>query len=293
MRPSSTCDVIRFVQWNLRRCRDVSGECSVNRVCDTLAALRPTVVSLNEIDVSTTPHLLRALSERLGLEHTSFFGHVRGSYGNALLSSEPLTEVSHVHLDGGTTVLSRDGTTKHRIARGMLGASVSLRGVEVLLGVTHLDHISEVERGKQLNHALRWFGAGGARQHLLLGDLNALGRADYTEGEWALHEAHNARLGWGPPANADAGGTLSTLRGAGFQDAYAVAAARTHDGGVSRAASWTAHVRAAGPRYRIDYVWSRPPVVGPRLVPRTAFVETQCGRASDHQPVVVDFELCS
>ena len=56
---------------------------------------------------------------------------------------------------------------------------------------------------------------------------------------------------------------------------------------------WTAHVLdAERPPYRIDYAWSRAPaaVGGRRLVPLAAFVELDSGEASDHQPLVVDFE---
>ena len=46
------------------------------------------------------------------------------------------------------------------------------------------------------------------------------------------------------------------------------------------------------PPCRIDYIHSRPPAQqgGRRLVPLAAAVESDCGGASDHQPLVVDFE---
>ena len=42
----------------------------------------------------------------------------------------------------------------------------------------------------------------------------------------------------------------------------------------------------------VDVAWLRNPAAasGPRLVPRSTRVEHDCGGASDHQPVVVDFE---
>lgn len=317
---------VRVVHWNVRRCRDLADECSVARVVHTLAELRPSLLSLNELDVNSTPELLPQLSVRCGLPYSSFFGHVRGTYGNALLSAEPLREVEHVHLDGGTAVVSRDGR-RHRIARGMLGATVRVAGVHLRLGVTHLDHICDRERTVQLEHALRSLGgdgggasgggrgggaggslSGGAgdgvsgggggsdarrahgRQLLLLGDLNALGRHDYTPDEWCQHEQHNSRRGWAPPTDAAAqGGSIWRLRQAGFIDAYH--ALHSDPGRRPVSPPWTAHVRTAtGPRYRIDYMWSRPPEAGLFLEPCSGFVELKCGFASDHQPVVVDFE---
>ena len=52
-----------------------------------------------------------------------------------------------------------------------------------------------------------------------------------------------------------------------------------------------AHARVPdGPRYRIDYVWSRAPTeAGAGLVARAACVERDCGGASDHQPIVIEW----
>ena len=271
-------EVLRVVQWNVRRCRDLSDECSVARVVRTIRSLQPNLLSLNELDVAATPSLLHQLSASCGLEHTSFFGHVRGTYGNALLSTEPLSDIQHLHLDGGTTVVARDGRT-HRIARGMLGATVNVLGVAVRLAVTHLDHICDKERRIQLDHALRSLNSSSMvadrpshLQHFIIGDLNALDRHDYTDEEWAVHEANNQQRGWAPPTDAAAnGGSLWRLREAGFTDAFGALMSQPS----RRPASlpWTAHLRMEqGPRYRIDYVWSRPPASGPQLVPRTAFV---------------------
>ena len=48
-------------------------------------------------------------------------------------------------------------------------------------------------------HVLRALTQPAEEQTLLLGDLNALTRADYTESEWGRHEAHNAARGWDAP----------------------------------------------------------------------------------------------
>jgi exonuclease III len=117
-----------------------------------------------------------------------------------------------------------------------------------------------------------------------------LSRHDYTSDEWSHHEQHNSRRGWAPPTDAAApGGSIWKLQQAGFIDAYRA----LHSDPTRRPTSppWTAHVRAAaGPKYRIDYMWSRPPEAGLFLEPRSGFVGHECGEASDHQPVVIDFE---
>jgi endonuclease/exonuclease/phosphatase family metal-dependent hydrolase len=288
-------DVFRVVHWNVRRCVDLSGTSSYARVLQTLERLQPTLLTLNEVDMRQTPALLEDLSSAVGLPHSSFFGHVRGVYGNVLASAVPLSDAVHTHVEGGTEVTTKDGSV-HRIARGLLSASLSALGVELRVGVTHLDHMSYEQRRVQMEHVLRTLGASGSRplaaeqQCLLLGDLNALGRADYSVEEWAAHEAYNAAKGWGAPDDEGAaGGVLALLRAARFVDAYASLEGPPAWG----RAPWTAHVLdAERPPYRIDYAWSRAPaaVGGRRLVPLAAFVELDSGEASDHQPLVVDFE---
>ena len=277
-------DALRVVHWNVRRCVDLTGTDSLDRVLRTVEELSPALLTLNEVDLSRTPSLLEDLSA-IGLPHASFFGHVRGTYGNLLASASPLHRVEHTHLDGGSEVKTRDGGV-HRIARGLLAASTSVAGVDVRLAVTHLDHMSAEQRAVQARHVLRQLGDD--EQCLLLGDLNALCRADYTAEQWAAHAAYNAARGWPPPCAEEA--CLQQMRSARFVDAYAALERRP---GEWRGPPWSAHTRdPERPPYRIDFVWSRAPRSrgGRRLVPLAAAVETRCGEASDHQPLVLDFE---
>ena len=293
-------DTARLVHWNVRRCLDpASGKGSSGRVLACVQRLRPTVLSLNELDVTKSGTLLAELAAH-GLRYQSFFGHVRdGTYGNALLSTEPLLEGSeaHTHLDGGSVVRTKSGDS-HRIARGMLSATVALLGVSTRIAVTHLDHMSAEQRRVQMGHVISTLRAqprGEHTQTLLLGDLNALSRADYAPAEWAQHEAHNAAKGWGAPHDDDApDGALRLLADEDFVDCAALLARRPQ--GAWPAAPWTAHVRVpGGPRYRIDYAWLHSPRGGnaPRLVPTACRVEMDCGGASDHQPLVLDLAVSS
>ena len=287
-------DVMRLVQYNVRRCIDpASNEPSGARVLASIQRLSPTILTLNEVDTTKCERLLHDLAG-IGLRHQSFFGHVRnGQYGNALLSTEPLRDVVHTHLDGGSVVRAPSGE-KHRIARGLLSASTSVLGCELRVAVTHLDHMSSEQRREQMHHVLRTLGEPAASTtQLLVGDLNALRRDDYSEGEWAAHAAHNAAKGWvGPYDDAAGSGCLDALADAGFVDCVATLAHRPQQREWP-APPWTAHARVVGgPRYRIDYAWLRNPAdaTGRRLVPLSTHVEHSCGGASDHQPVVVDFE---
>ena len=184
-------DALRVVHWNVRRCVDLTGMDSLDRVLRTVEELRPALLSLNEVDLTQTPSLLEDLAA-IGLPHASFFGHVRGTYGNLLASASPLHDIEHMHLEGGSEVKTRDGGV-HRIARGMLAASTSVAGVDVRVAVTHLDHMSSEQRHVQTRHVMRQLG--GDEQCLVLGDLNALCRADYTVEQWEAHAAYNQARG--------------------------------------------------------------------------------------------------
>ena len=282
-------DVLRVMHWNVRRCVDMSGACSRLRLLQVVEQLQPALLTLNEVDMTQTPSLLEDLSAA-GLPHASFFGHVRGVYGNVLASALPLRDVVHTHLDGGSQVKGREGRV-HRISRGLVSASVSAFGVEIRVALTHLDHMKSAERRTQLRHVLATLD--GTEQCLLLGDLNALSGSDYTAAEWSAHEAYNRANGWGAPVDDAAGeGVLALLRDASFVDAFACL---DHPPNW-RKPPWSAHIRdLERPPYRIDYVWSRAPsgTSGRRLLPLGASVVSECGEASDHQPLLLDFEAAA
>lgn len=294
----------RVVTLNARRFTSPSKEDATAAVVACLRRLpQPfSLLALTEVDKGLRPEALDAVGSALGLPHHAFFGHAFGGrYGNALLSAAPLVlpNPSEVHLDGGSVV--EFGGKRKRIARGLLVASTVLGSVPVRVGVTHWDHISEVERRIQAAHTLAALDdAGGpSEQSLLLGDLNALDRADYSSAEWAAHEAHNASRGWEPPADSAADGScLSLLRKAGFQDCHAWSSRtvapcmRADDEERWRSPPWSAHAHEPStPHYRIDYVHARAAGGGggPSLVPVSAEAGPADEQASDHSPVMVSF----
>eukprot|EP00965_Chrysotila_dentata_P237718 6202074-Pleurochrysis_carterae.AAC.1 len=66
--------------------------CALSQVLSTLRLLQPSLIALNEVSVESPhpPHSVSELAEALGLRHYAFFGHVRGTYGNALISAAPI-----------------------------------------------------------------------------------------------------------------------------------------------------------------------------------------------------------
>jgi endonuclease/exonuclease/phosphatase family metal-dependent hydrolase len=173
---------IRLVQYNVRRLVADSGVSMLGSVAATLRALRPSIVTLNELDIQASPGCVEALAEAAGLEHHAFFGHALGGrYGNAILSSFALRDPLFLHLDGGSMVKWSADKPAKRIARGALICTFDIGGGQdgqsgkggdgsegseggegrcppISLVCTHLDHIAEAERRVQIDHILRVVG---------------------------------------------------------------------------------------------------------------------------------------
>jgi endonuclease/exonuclease/phosphatase family metal-dependent hydrolase len=208
-------------------------------------------------------------------------------------------------LPGGSVIVLPAGIRKlngdlsehgdaHRIQRGMIGVTLHANQPPAPSSAppyphsplhvycTHLDHISEKERRTQLEYIARHLpggGSGGSGEGsglaLLLGDMNALTRTDYSPNEWAGLAARHASKGWSAPAH----GCLHLLGEKGYTDAAALAEEDSSTG-------FTAHV--GEPLYRIDYCFVSP-AMQQRYRVRHAQVLAHV-TDSDHYPYCVDFE---
>jgi endonuclease/exonuclease/phosphatase family metal-dependent hydrolase len=134
---------------------------------------------------------------------------------------------------------------------------------------THLDHISEDVRLKQLDTVLR-FCQEFRKPHILMGDFNALTREDYTDDEWQeLVEERRCRR-WELPEHK----VTSVMKESGYRDAW------LESGNCEKRR--TAHV--SNPKYGIDYFW---------LSSDWPTGSVQCCQiiqdmASDHFPVLLE-----
>lgn len=255
---------LRLVHYNVKRFSQYEA------VAATIEELKPDVVTLNEVDMAKLPAGgLGPLASRLGLSRAHFFGHVRGTYGNAILCDGG-TVAAKVHLAGGSFVEHQG--KQHHVVRGLLVVSGLPCGA---VACTHLDHVAEAERATQAESVVAALDPLAVDSVVLAGDLNALRRADYGADEWAALEARNARNGWTPPADSSAaGGALELIRRAGFVDVAAEQPEMTSSSHCDRAAC-----------QRIDYVHVRGRGV---RTAKTFVVGNATG--SDHLPLVVDLE---
>lgn len=288
---------LRVITYNVRRFTREDGSSSAAAIGDALASLQPSVVALNEVDTKSQPEALSLVAEKLGGFFVAFFGHVRGSYGNALLSRYPIAAIRETHLRGGTEVRLPTGTKKldgnttekeehHRIVRGLLECDIEIpiatgAGRVFTFAVTHLDHIREDERHVQITHLLEALGRNASRA-VVVGDMNALTRSDYTNEEWLSLEERAIANGWRAPSS----GCLYRLSDVGFTDAFAES--RGHEPLSKRAAAgedpiFTAHV--GHPLYRIDYCFASH-VSGLRVTEANVHTDIVL---SDHFPVSFDF----
>lgn len=287
--------LLRFVTYNVRRFTGPDGSSNVSEIAAALAALDPTLVALNEVDIKMRPGALEEIAETLGGFSVSFFGHVAGRYGNALLSKLPVVATRTNHLRGGTEWKIAAGTPMHtgevakedivkRIVRGMLECDLALdgQGNTLTVAVTHLDHIDEAQREIQLAHVLELLETRLGRT-VLLGDLNALTRSDYTEDEWAALERRHSERGWAGPSH----GCLQSLDAAGLVDVFAASRGGvplSSHGGREAGPVFSAHV--GHPIYRLDYCFT----AATMLSPVQASVETSM-QNSDHFPVCFDMRV--
>lgn len=276
---------VRVVHYNVRRFTTNSGKSAVDAVSQSLKKLRPAVVSLNEVDLKKQPGCLIELGNALELPYHHFFGHVKGTYGNALLSSFPISETRDIHLEGGTQVEHPKGSgNMYTIHRGMLMAKIELPEQTVTVAVTHLDHMDETERVVQTKHALREMQTLAGKPHMFLGDLNALCSADYSEDEWEQIQSKAEQNGWKRSSDSE---SIKLLKSGGYKDVFHEMNAVD---GALREGPWKMSAHTDHPMYRIDYAFVSPQfseVAHLRL--SRCFIAKEVN-SSDHFPVVVDFD---
>lgn len=156
---------LRLMTYNVHQGFDESNVPGLDGLVATIAGEAPDVVVLQEVTrgwMITQQHdVLTVLAERLGMQY-SFGPTIGETYGNAVLSRLPVTEVR-------TVSYPRQVAVRHQ-PRGALLFRVS----DLLVIATHLDHIdgaSDVRQGQMRVLIDAW---AGARPAIVAGDLNAL-----------------------------------------------------------------------------------------------------------------------
>jgi endonuclease/exonuclease/phosphatase family metal-dependent hydrolase len=163
-----------LASFNIQRALAPDGRTSLRGLRHSCAALHADILGLQEVDRfrrrSGFAHQSARIARQLGCAHA--FGPVRhritaAGYGNAVLTTGSLADVEVRVLPG----------TGRRQPRAILLCRVRLEGMELSVGVTHLQHYPQHlhhlpdEAPEQLEAAAGWLAARPGPR-VLLGDLN-------------------------------------------------------------------------------------------------------------------------
>jgi endonuclease/exonuclease/phosphatase family metal-dependent hydrolase len=276
---------MRVLTYNIHGWRTLAGLPNLNAVAQVIVATNADLVGLNEVYYprvvgGDTRPALEALAARLGMYFV--FGPClrwpaqdtlpADAYGNALLSRWPIQASAAHHL---TPVPDTE-------QRGLLEARIALpTGRSLTAYVTHLDHRDEEARLIQLRAIRTWTVRDRNRPHLIAGDFNAISPWDFASRSGTAEEV--ARLPQKANVlNIDKGGpkVIAQLEKAGYVDAYARF-------GIPGSPSF---LGIEHPPVRIDYIFLSESLA-PALTAAQIWQETPGQEASDHRPVLAEFEL--
>eukprot|EP01116_Phalansterium_solitarium_P016414 TRINITY_DN3817_c0_g4_i2.p1 TRINITY_DN3817_c0_g4~~TRINITY_DN3817_c0_g4_i2.p1 ORF type:complete len:294 (+),score=67.56 TRINITY_DN3817_c0_g4_i2:52-933(+) len=201
----------------------------------------------------STETRLEYVSRETAMEHV--YADACGFLGNALLSKHPIVS-SEIH----PLRCAQEET------RVLLECVLDVGGVALPVYVLHVDNAREPLRIKQLEIALNAIDH--SRPHVLMGDFNALKRADYTGARWQEITDRRRRNGWELPAT----GFIELLESRGYVDCCA-------ERGTDLKTCW------AGTR--IDYIYCSSDL-GAAVKSHRILSDVTL---SDHSPVVVELEI--
>lgn len=165
---------LRLMTWNVHRCVGVDRKLDVGRVAEVIAACRPDIVALQELDVGRRrtggvdqAHRLAELLEMRSHFHAALTVEEE-RYGDAILTALPERLVKVGPLPGLPRLRGLE-------PRGALWVAVDLGGVELQVINTHLGLVpreQQVQAAELLGQ--RWMGAEGFNNPaVLVGDFNA------------------------------------------------------------------------------------------------------------------------
>jgi endonuclease/exonuclease/phosphatase family metal-dependent hydrolase len=274
---------MRVLTYNIHGWRTITGLPNLNAVAQVIAATNADLIGLNEVFYPRVVEgsgeaALEALAARLGM-HFVFGPCLRwpaqdtlpaDAYGNALLSRWPILASAAHHL---TPVPGKE-------QRGLLEVRVALpTGRPFTAYVTHLDHTDEEARLIQLRALRTWTVRDRNRPHLIMGDFNTIspwdlaGRSDATLAQYSK-EQNGLKSDKGGPR------VVAQLEKAGYIDAY------TRFGTPGS----NSFLGFEHPSIRIDYIFLSDSLA-PALTASQIWQEPPGQEASDHRPVLAEFEL--
>jgi endonuclease/exonuclease/phosphatase family metal-dependent hydrolase len=194
---------LKVMQYNIKKTKGSDGVCNPGRIADVIAAQRPDVVSVNEVNFYSgtcawnfdmANHLESLIEQRTGQQWYRQIVNVYGGssgYGNVLFSRyAPVAQTS--------TLLSYQ--------RGVAAMTISVNGRQVSLFSTHVEYDNASWRPIQIREAVNWMNNFG-QLRIMMGDFNTWpGTSDYNIMAQPYQDA------WAAAVNS---GTASAYNGSG------------------------------------------------------------------------------
>ena len=286
-------DVLRVATWNIKHGRGMDGRLDLERTATVLAALKADIIALQEVDetVRRSGRVDQAawLAERLEMHASfgAFMDYQGGRYGLAILSRFPIEHAETWRLTDGN---------EPRVAQAI---QVALPSGDVITGVcVHFDWVDDdgfrFAQASETMARLRELDT----PWIVLGDFNALSGHDsvaLTALPEQLEKSRRSDAEHGHVENLRNGefdfAVMQSFFDAGLVDLQerfldrAPGARWTFTTGI-----WSEEKRDAPEGgTRIDYVLASPEMAGRALGARVVR-EGVVNRASDHYPVIVDFD---
>ncbi|UFJ41568.1 endonuclease/exonuclease/phosphatase family protein [Brevibacillus humidisoli] len=157
--------ILKVVTYNIRGCRDDSGQADAEAIVDDLRPLEADVIALQEVDirlprsgfVNQVKEIAAALEMNYAYAPSINFGI--GTYGNAILSRYPIRSATQHFLPFEVE------------PRQLLAAVIDIHGKPLQLYATHLG-LQPEERSRQLTLLVEHIAADMSAPSILLGDFN-------------------------------------------------------------------------------------------------------------------------
>jgi endonuclease/exonuclease/phosphatase family metal-dependent hydrolase len=245
---AQTAPTLKVMDWNIHHGVDTSGANNLERVAASIVNVNPQVVSLNEVEKLNGYN--NNADEPAVLE--SALESRTGSAWYACFAQRIGAATGQGNLVLSRIRIESCQTQLLSASRSVARAVLTVNNVIVTVFSTHLDDASSSTRTAQVTQLTTW-AATAPEQRLLMGDFNA--SAGATE--------------------------LAQLR-AGWDDAWAVAAA----GGI--AASYPGNTEGNTRNSRIDYIWRSKGAAALALQSAQVY---DTGTISDHRPVSATYAV--
>jgi endonuclease/exonuclease/phosphatase family metal-dependent hydrolase len=197
----------------------------------------------------------------MGSPWKSYFASTLGNFGNAIISNlNIISTYSHI--------LDVDDAEP----RGVIGVTLNHPILKLVFN-THLDHINENVRMKQLEELFSALESHTNVPHIIMGDFNALSKEDYSQ-DYFDRYVYSVRFrnGWELPKF----DVIDFIKGKGYVDCWRQLNPDAKDRSTCRFGT------------RIDYIFA-----SASLVPLIDWTKSSCeiyhdsSNASDHEPVIL------